>query len=229
MDVVGHRGCKGLRPENTIPGFRHAIALGVDFVECDVHRTRDGHLAVIHDARVDRTTDGTGAVAEMTLGEIQALDAGGGARVPVLADVLDLVLAGSVRLLVELKAHGAVEPAAQMVRGRGALDRVYFSSADGSRLEHVRDIAPGTRTLAIFPRGDPDAVERALAVGAVGCDLPFTGLGRDVVPRAQAAGLEVCIWNPDAEEDQRAAIALGPDRVSSNYPDRLLRLLGRGA
>ena len=227
MDVVGHRGCKGLLPENTIPGFLHAIALGVDFVECDVHLTRDDRLAVIHDGKVDRTTNGTGAVADMTLADLQALDAGGGHGVPSLEEVLEVVRGSGVRLLIELKADRAVHSTVGMVRDWRLHDRVSFSSAYGHRLQAVRAIWAQARTLAIFPLGDLDAVEKTLALGAVGCDLVFRDLRREIVEKAQAAGLEVCVWNPDTEADQRQAVALGPDRVSSNFPDRLLRLLGR--
>lgn len=227
MDVVGHRGCKGRLPENTIPGFLHAIALGVDFLECDVHRTQDGRLAVIHDATVDRTTNGHGAVAGQTLAELQALDAGGGMRIPALEEVLEVVRDSDVRLLVELKDDPAVAATVEMVYAWRLADRVSFSSAHGQRLQAVHALAPTARTLAIFPLGDRDAVEKTLAVGASGCDLVFRALTRDLVARAQDAGLEVCVWNPDSPEDQRTAIALGPDRISSNFPDRLLRLLGR--
>lgn len=227
MDVVGHRGCKGILPENTIPGFVHALALGVDFIECDVHLTKDGRLAVIHDGTVDRTTNGTGPVAEMTLAELKELDAGCGYRIPALEEVLEVARPGDTRLLIELKADRAVDAAVRMVVDSGMVDRVSFSSAYGHRLREVQRLMPQARTLAIFPRGDPDAVEQALALGAVGCDLVFTGLRQERVAKARDAGLEVCIWNPDTEEDQRAAIALGPDRVSSNFPDRLLRILGR--
>jgi glycerophosphoryl diester phosphodiesterase len=76
--VCGHRGAAGLKPENTLAGFRQAVALGADFVECDVHLTKDNHVVVIHDDTLDRTTTGTGAIRALTLEEVRAVDAGGG-------------------------------------------------------------------------------------------------------------------------------------------------------
>ena len=72
--VVGHRGAAGLRPENTVIGFQYAIELGCDYVECDVQLTRDNHLVVIHDEMVDRTTNDTGRVADLTLVELRGLE-----------------------------------------------------------------------------------------------------------------------------------------------------------
>ncbi|HIE27612.1 TPA: glycerophosphodiester phosphodiesterase, partial [Candidatus Poribacteria bacterium] len=79
--VVGHRGAAGVEPENTIRGFRYALELGVDYAECDVHLTKDNHLIVMHDETVDRTTNSTGAIRNLTFAEIRSLDAGKGERV----------------------------------------------------------------------------------------------------------------------------------------------------
>ena len=89
--VVGHRGAAGVLPENTLAGFRYAIELGVDYVECDVHLSRDGQLVVMHDATVDRTTDATGAICDLDFNRIRALDAGEGEQIPTLDEVLALV------------------------------------------------------------------------------------------------------------------------------------------
>ncbi|MDH5508339.1 MAG: glycerophosphodiester phosphodiesterase family protein, partial [Anaerolineae bacterium] len=84
--LIAHRGGKTYQPENTLAAFKQAIADGVDQLEFDVQMTKDGVLVVIHDEEVDRTTNGSGLVADLTLAEIQALDAGGGERVPTFAE-----------------------------------------------------------------------------------------------------------------------------------------------
>src|SRR5579871_7007541 len=95
--VLGHRGGRALAPENTLAAFRNAIKLGIDYVEVDVRATKDGHLVIMHDRTVDRTTNGTGAVKDLDFAAIRALDAGikfdpryAGEKVPTLDEVLEL-------------------------------------------------------------------------------------------------------------------------------------------
>jgi len=227
MEVVGHRGCAGLLPENTLLGFRHAVSLGVDRLECDVQLTRDEQLVVIHDERVDRTTNGSGAVAEMSLSQVRALDAGRGERVPRLDEVLDIIAAAGLPLLLELKGSGTAPPALAAVAARGLLGQVTFTCFDLSRIEAVRRLHPGVSTGAIFARADAASPQAARAAGASGLGAQFRSLTPELIAAAHALGLQVRAWNPDAEEDQRAALALGPDGISTNRPDRLLGLLGR--
>ena len=98
----GHRGNPAEHPENTLASFRSAIELGVDMIECDVHLSSDGELVVIHDHTLERTTDGQGMVLQHTLAALRELDAGGGERVPVLAEVCELAR-GRAGLCVEVK------------------------------------------------------------------------------------------------------------------------------
>ena len=227
MEVVGHRGCAGLRPENTLLGFRHAIALGVDQVECDVHLTSDGELIVMHDERVDRTTNGTGAVAELTRAEIAALDAGQGERVPTLDEVLAVIAEARMPLLLELKGAGTGEPALRAVTAAGLLPLVTFTCFLPERIVEVRRLDPTARTGAIFSRGEIGSPAVAAAAGARGLSVQFRSLTPEIVQAAHRAGLHVRAWNPDSEADQQAALALAPDGISTNRPDRLLALLGR--
>ena len=114
VNVTGHRGAAGLEPENTLRSFQRALDLGVDAIELDVHLTKDQHLVVIHDATVDRTTDGSGVVGDLTLHKIQQLDAGLGEHVPTLQEVIDLVAHKAI-LQIELKGLGVEHKVAQTI------------------------------------------------------------------------------------------------------------------
>ncbi|MBQ6823115.1 MAG: glycerophosphodiester phosphodiesterase, partial [Clostridia bacterium] len=104
--VAAHRGWSAKYPENTMEAFRAAVEAEVDQIETDVRITKDGELVLIHDATVDRTTNGSGKVCEMTLAELQALDAGNGNRVPLLTDLLELVKDHPTMTLdIELKEY----------------------------------------------------------------------------------------------------------------------------
>ncbi|MCC7492772.1 MAG: hypothetical protein IT204_10510 [Fimbriimonadaceae bacterium] len=222
IEIVGHRGAAALVPENTLPSFEHAIALGCEATECDVRLTADGHLVICHDETVDRTTNGSGRVADLTLAEIRDLDAGGGAVMPTLAELL-AVVAGRILLLCELKGPGTPEPAVAAVRAAGLPGQVVFTSFELDRLTAVRQAGAALRLAGIFSH-PPDAatVARLVTLGAEAADVHYRNLTPQFVATAHAAGLRCRGWNPDTVDEIRQTIALGVDSVSSNRPDLAL-------
>ena len=123
MLKIGHRGARALEPENTLRSFRKAVELGVDAVELDVRQTKDGQLIVIHDDRVDRTTDGSGLVGNLTLEEIKVFTAEKSEKIPTLGEALDF-LKGKVKVLIELKEEDLEEKALDLIKERGMVDDV---------------------------------------------------------------------------------------------------------
>lgn len=226
--VVGHRGAAGVQPENTLKGFRYALELGVDYVECDVHLTRDGHLVVMHDSTVNRTTNGWGAIRELTFDRIRRLDAGDGEQAPTLDEVLETVR-GKARLLCELKGMGVEEAAVAAVRAHGMEEEVTFTSFSLERLARVRELGSHYRIGAILPNATEFEIARAAALGAVGIGVHYKNLCLRILEEAHKAGLEVRAWNPDTLPEQQAMIALGADGISTNRPDILIKYLRRSA
>ncbi len=226
IEIVGHRGAAGIEPENTLRGFCRAVELGVDSTECDVHLTKDGRLVVIHDATVDRTTDGSGEVCAMTFAEVRALDAGQGERVPTLEEVLQAVK-GNVPLHVELKASGTPQAAVQAVRQMGMDGEVIFSSFDLDRLREVKAIDPSLEVGAIFGEASDGCCTQALRAGANSIYVFYKELSRGLVGEAHRLGMRIGAWNPDSEPEWQAVIALGVDLVSTNRPDLLIAALRR--
>lgn len=224
--VVGHRGAAALVPENTVKGFEFAITLGVDYVECDVHLSRDRKLVVMHDTTVDRTTNGRGAIRDLTAARIRSLDAGQGERVPTLDEVLETVR-NEAHLLIELKGIGVERATVEAVAAHGMVDDVTFSSFALERLAVVRALGKQYRVRAILPNPTDLELARAAEMKAVGVDVRYTNVCFHVVEAAHALGMDVLAWNPDSWREQQAMIALGVDGVSSNRPDILLEGLGR--
>ncbi len=222
--VVGHRGAAGVLPENTIRGFRHAIGLGVDWVECDIHLTRDGHLVVMHDEKVDRTTDGTGRIRDLDLAAVRALDAGENEQVPTLGEVLDTVR-GKVRLLCELKGEGVEAAAADAVAERTMEDEAVFTSFHLDRIATVKREGDRYRVEAIFADPSDDDIARAVDIGVSGVGVHYTNVCLRTVGRALEAGLDIRAWNPDTLREQKAMIALDVSGVGTNRPDILLDYL----
>lgn len=238
MQLIGHRGARFEAPENTLAGFRHAIGLGLTAVEFDVRMSRDGELVVIHDATVDRTTDGTGDVSAFALAGLQALDARVAfpdwpepCRIPTLADVLD-VADGLLSLLIEIKrdddparleaiAAGIVAE----VHDRGLEDRAVITSFDLVTLEILQRTAPELRIGLI---GDWDTrafIDDALRLGAFQGDARHATSSPEIITAAQDAGLRMIGWPCNSAEDFHKLTAWGVDAATSDRPTLILSLL----
>jgi glycerophosphoryl diester phosphodiesterase len=187
--VTGHRGAAGLEPENTVRSFRRACELGVDRVETDVQLTRDGRLVCIHDATVDRTTNGSGAVAALTFDEIRRLDAGHGEQIPTLEEAIAAVRGRSV-LQIELKGEGTVSPTLAVLEALGMRpDELLLTCFDAARLDEARARRPDLPVSLLFGQPPADAIERARSVGASSLSIQHNHMTRAWVDAAHAAGL----------------------------------------
>jgi len=139
MLKIGHRGAKAYEPENTLRSFTKAIELGVDAVELDARRTREGEVVVIHDAKVDKTTNGKGAVSDLTLNEIKQLVTDKGERIPTLDEALDF-LDKKVKIVIELKETGLEEKVLGLIHGKGLEKNVIIVSFQEEALRKVREL-----------------------------------------------------------------------------------------
>jgi glycerophosphoryl diester phosphodiesterase len=148
MIVIGHRGSAGNEPENTLRSIVRAVEDGADVVELDVHLTKDGRLAVIHDAEVNRTTNGKGKVAEMTLEELGLLDAGKGEKVPSLEEAIEAV-DQRIPINIELKALGTAQAVRDLIEfyvTEGWNRRDFMvSSFEHNELHFFSSIAPDVK------------------------------------------------------------------------------------
>jgi glycerophosphoryl diester phosphodiesterase len=247
--VVGHRGAMALAPENTIAAFETAVRCGVDAIEFDVQRTADGVPVVIHDERLDRTTNGTGRVSDRRFDEIRALDAGAwfgedfaGLRVPSLDDLLTWAGRQTVDLMLELKqpvpASGEPRDAELAsavlgaVRARGLLERTLFISFDHPTIAQLVGLDRSART-ALLTDGpalvDPLSPARAVG-GTLGLHVRWRWVSRELCDAAHAEGMHVHAWGlgrPIALEIVRRLVAFGIDSLSADAPDELLRLIDR--
>lgn len=212
----------GVEPENTLRSFLHAERAGMDAIELDLHLSKDGALVVMHDAELDRTTDGTGPIAGRTLAELRGLDAGRGERVPVFEEVLDAVRSP---LQAEIKDVAAARALAEVIRRRGLVGRVEVSSFHDEAVAEIASLVPGVRTVLIASRWGGDVVDRAVAVGADSLALNIRRLTLETVERAHAAGLGVIGWVVNTPEQLRLVRAFGLDGATTDFPE--IRRTGR--
>lgn len=214
--TIGHRGVMGVEPENTLRSFVRADREGLDVIELDLHLSKDGALVVMHDAEVDRTTDGKGPIADFTLAGLRELDAGKGERVPEFEEVLDAVRAP---LQAEIKDVAAARALAGVMLRRDLTSRVEVISFHDEALAEIGKLVPGVRTALVASRYGPDVVDRALAVGAGMLVLNIRRLTLELVERAREADLKVIGWVVNTQDHLRLARALGLDGGTTDFPE----------
>ena len=230
VEVTAHRGAAAIEPENTLRGFRYALGLGAHRVELDVHLSHDNQLIVMHDANVERTTDGSGAIAQMSVAEIKQLDAGQGERVPTLQEVIELFQehwqnGGESKLQIELKGPNTAAPTVEAIVKNNIADKVVLSSFDETQLTAAMQLLPETTYVFLTAKLEPDPLEIALHIGASGVHLNHKLATREWVERVHAAGLHARVWNIDEVERMKWAIDLGVDGIGSNDPKLLLDVI----
>ncbi|MFB7656748.1 MULTISPECIES: glycerophosphodiester phosphodiesterase [unclassified Streptomyces] len=214
--TIGHRGAMGVEPENTLRSFVAAEQAGLDVVELDLHLSKDGALVVMHDAEVDRTTDGTGAIADKTLEELRALDAGRGERIPVFEEVLDAV---SVPLQAEIKDAAAARTLSEVMLRRDLVDRVEVISFHDEAIVEIARLVPGVRTALVAQYYGKEVVDRAVEAGAGTLCLDINRITLEIVERARKAGLRVFSWTINTQDQLRLVRALGLDGATTDYPE----------
>ncbi len=233
--VLGHRGAKGHAPENTLPSFQKAIELGATMAELDIHLSRDGEVIVMHDATVDRTTDGSGRVIDLSLDEIKRLDAGSwfgpefqGVRVPTLREVFDAV-GQQILINVEIKSGEApyaeiTEKLARLLEECEMVHRVVISTFEPRYLHELRPRLPEVELALLYSKPRPDAIEEAVQNGWQALHPHMRWATREFVDEAHARGLRVRAWNPNEVEEMRPLITAGVDGIGTDFPERLRSL-----
>ncbi|HZE04370.1 MAG TPA: glycerophosphodiester phosphodiesterase [Solirubrobacteraceae bacterium] len=237
--AFAHRGGAGEAPENTLAAFAIAVGLGYEYLETDVHITRDGVLVAFHDALLDRVTDRTGAIAQLTIAEVEAADAGhafspdGGAsfpfrgrgiRVPRLEEILTRWPA--VRVNIDPKSDACVAPLAALLDRLTAWDRVCVGSFSDRRLRWIRRLGRGRACTSMGPLSVAAVLACAPSgrVPRLGADCLQVPVRRAHIPivtprfvaAAHRARLPVHVWTIDDAATMRALLDLGVDGIMSD-------------
>ncbi|MGD9494897.1 MAG: glycerophosphodiester phosphodiesterase [Armatimonadota bacterium] len=237
--VCAHRGRSGVFPENTMAAFEAAVAVGADFLELDVRRSADGEIVCIHDATVERTTDGSGAVAELSLSALQAFDAGSwkgaqfaGEPIPLLSSVL-AEIAPRLVVDIEIKERGIAAQVVELIRAAEALRRATIVSFAHEDLRVAKQAEPRLACGLITsgptepsPAGVDALIASALECGANFISCRHTAVTAELVRACHLAGLALMAWTMDEPGDLQRMIDLRVDALVSNYPERALALLG---
>ncbi len=230
--VVAHRGFSGRYPENTALALIRAVELGVEMVEFDVHLTSDGVGVVIHDSAVDRTSDGSGAIADLTWDQIKSFDAGSwmgaehaGQRFITIDDALELV-PEPVRLNVHIKASDddrseVVSLVISSLNLSGSLSRSFIAS-DQKTIVCAKSIEPQVAVCNLSTDPEDSYIERSIEVGCTVFQPKNHQTDAAFCTEAHRHGLEVNPFYADDEQEMRRLINCGVDGILTNHPDRLI-------
>jgi glycerophosphoryl diester phosphodiesterase len=239
--VAAHRGWKAQYPENTLEAFRAALTLDVDQLETDIRVTKDGELVLIHDATVDRTTNGSGAVEELTLAQLKTLDAGGGAKIPTLTEFMDLVKDHpTITLDIELKeyptqgreelAYSVCDRVLKILDDYGFTDRCVINTWNGKLHEYIHDTYGSKyKQHLYYPQrllgpctGNPYLYGYCTCVFGIGKEITL----EDARQLQKDTGVR--LWAGTYAKDESSvelAIQMGAELITCDNPDEVLAIL----
>jgi glycerophosphoryl diester phosphodiesterase len=252
--VFAHRGGGGLYPENTLEAFKYSAAMGVDVLELDVHSTSDGALVVMHDSTLDRTTNGSGKISELTLAELKKLDAGyqftpdggktypfrgKGITIPTLQEIFDSFPEKTFNVEPKQAEPSVVQPLCEMIRVRKMTEKVIVGSFRQAAIDEFRAACTEVATAAT-----PSEVRDFLAMYKIGLGESYSPpmqvlqiperlgalqiVSKDFLETARRLNLKVHVWTINDPDDMRRLLDMKVDGIMTDYPDRLLNLLGNG-
>lgn len=239
MLIIAHRGASGNAPENTLAAFRKAVALGATFIETDLQLSRDARFVAIHDATVNRTTNGQGAVHDMTLADLRKLDAGSwfgsefaGERIPTLEEILEFSKKNDVVFYLEIKpgaAWGGEHALIGALRESGEIPRAVVISFDAAIVLNLRKIEPTLMTGLLYDGQIENPLDKAVEIGARQVAVRGDLVTPALIAQARKKDLQVVCWTVNHPAHMRMLAAAGVDGIMSDYPDRLVAAVKKEA
>jgi glycerophosphoryl diester phosphodiesterase len=239
MLIIAHRGASGNAPENTLAAFRKAVALGATFIETDLQLSRDARFVAIHDATVNRTTNGQGAVHDMTLADLRKLDAGSwfgsefaGERIPTLEEILEFSRKNDVVFYLEIKpgaAWGGEHALIGALRESGEIPRAVVISFDAAIVLNLRKIEPTLMTGLLYDGQIENPLDKAVEIGARQVAVRGDLVTPALIAQAKKKDLQVVCWTVNHPAHMRMLAAAGVDGIMSDYPDRLVAAVKKEA
>ena len=245
--IIGHRGARGVAPENTVPAIRHGVEVGSQAIEIDLHASKDGELMVIHDPTLDRTTDGSGPVEQRTLSELRAFDSGHrfttdegetfpfrgkGLQIPTLDEAMEAI--GDLPAILEVKSAAAGRLLADWLPGRPEFDRIIVGGFNAEEVGPAGDAARWRcayqTDLLGFVLWGKLGISRRLPEDLTAAMVPVRKNGLRIVTsgfvrRMHRQGKGVFVWTVNRPDEMRRLLDIGVDGLISDYPAVLRRVV----
>lgn len=221
MLKIGHRGAKGYEPENTLLSFSKAIDLRVDMIEMDIYKCKSGELVVIHDDKVDRTTNGKGYVEEKTISELKRLDAGKGQQIPLLEEVLDL-FGKKIKINIELKGNNTGDTLVIFLKAKKIkTGNLLISSFKFRELEKFHQLMPKVKVGVLLRKISSRGLKFAEKIRAVSIHLAREAVNGRNVRSIHQKGMKVFVFTVNDPDEMKKMKDFKVDGIFSNFPDRI--------
>lgn len=232
MINYAHRGASEYAPENTLSSFYMGLLMGANGIETDVQRTKDGELVLFHDDTVDRVSDSSGKVSELTLSELKALKITGNCttgfydRVVTFSEFLDHFAAYDISFAIELKGPGVEEDSLALCKKYGILGNTTFTSFNFSYIKKIRELDRAARIGFLTSRTDDEVITELKAISCEEIAPKASEITPELMKKWRENGLGVRAWGVGSVETMKKMCELGVDGMTVNFPDRLTAYLG---
>ena len=225
IKVLGHRGCAGLEPENTIRAFKKAVNLKVDLIEFDVRMTKDKELVVIHDEKVDRETNGKGYVRDFTFEEIRKLNIRKNEKIPSFEEVINLLKKEGPIIVIEIKEPETLKKVLEIVKKEKLKNKVLIISFWQDVIKKIKEIEPEIKTGIIFKKKIAKIIPLMKNAKAEVLCLNYPAVDEKIVEDCHKNNVKLNVWTVNEVKDIERMIRLKVDIIASDYPDRVLAKL----
>jgi len=216
MKLLGHRGARFEKPENTLLGFEYALECGMEGIELDVRKTADNQIVIIHDETIDRTSNGEGDVSSFTYDQLLEFDFGEGEKIKLLSEVIPVICEKAI-LYIELKDE-SVEEVISIVENSSFQDQIVIKSFDHRQLHQISKLNPKLTLAALMVCTPADPKSLAESCGASILSINVSYIDRDLIEKSKNAGIVLCGWNCNDVEMKNHLESIGLDWLGTDTP-----------
>jgi len=219
--IIGHRGAKNVAPENTLKSFKKAIELGADFIEFDMHLSKDREIIIMHDEDISTITGKQGLIKNMTLEELKKLDCGEGEKIPTLTEVIEIAK-GKIGLQCEVKSQGLTEQLVKSLRANSLIDSSLISSFIFKELVQLRKIEPNLKIGLLLSdrllsfKAMKKQIQKAIKEKFYSIHPFYKGIKRKIVKFIHENNLKIIAWTVDSKAAMKRLIKIGVDGIITN-------------
>jgi len=214
--IIAHRGASNIAPENTLKAFQKAIDLGADFIEFDVHLSKDNEIVIMHDANTFRTTGHKGLIKEMTLRELKELECGQGEKIPTLQELIE-ICKGKINLQLEIKAKGMAKKIVHILRDADLITSTLISSFKHDQLLEIQKLEPDLKLAALIVGiKKRKTIKKAIKNNFHAIHPLYKFVNKKFIEKAHENNLKINVWTVDSKIQMKKLLEMGVDGIITN-------------